>query len=54
MYLQLIVFLLLKGNDSLQMHVLKKFEIIKENNCKGSFGSVSLVRVGGMPCILKY
>ena len=35
------------------MHVIKKFEIIKENIGKGSFGSVSLVRVGGTPCILK-
>ena len=35
------------------MHVIKKFEIIKEKIGKGSFGSVSLVRVGGTPCILK-
>ena len=35
------------------MHIIKTFEIIKENIGKGSFGSVSLVRVGGTPCILK-
>ena len=35
------------------MHILEKIEIITEKIGKGSFGSVSLVRVGGMPCVLK-
>ena len=42
-----------EDSDSIQMHEIKEVEYIKQNIGKGSFGSVSLIRVNGMPCIKK-
>ena len=42
-----------EGCNSIQMHEIKDIEYIKPNIGNGSFGSVSLIRVNGIPCIKK-